>query len=100
MRYSIVQMRPKGEITALLWTVGKADGDVIKLTGGGRLPSGALNAIDKDGVRVYYKDVLVIPESHPYYNAGLLSAEPTLNHRKIAKMLHKLYNEILKTVNN
>jgi len=90
-------MRPEGEITALLWSVGKANGDGMRL-GPGNLPSEDLNTIDEDGVRLYRKDILLIPESHPYYNAGLLASEPTLNHRKVAKVLHQLYNKILKTL--
>jgi hypothetical protein len=89
-------MRPGGEITPLLWSVGKADGDGMRL-GPGNLPSEALNTIDEDGVRLYHKDILIIPESHPYYNAGLLAAE-SLDDRKVAKMLHQLYKTILKTL--
>jgi hypothetical protein len=90
-------MRPEGEITAFPWSVGKADGDGMRL-GPDYLPSEDLNTIDEDGVRLYRKDILLIPESHPYYNAGLLASEPTLNHRKVAKVLHQLYNKILKTL--
>ena len=90
-------MRPRNGVTPMIWTVGKADGDDMRLTTGD-LQAFTLNTIDEDGVRLYHKDLLLIPESHPYFNCGILIAEPDLNTDKVVKMLHQLYKKILNKI--
>jgi len=104
MRYSVVEKRSEFGIMPVPSLMAIGDGDDIKLTQGD-LTNYALVGTDADGVRVYrtYRTTLTdftmlfIPETHQYFNSGLLIANfPKGNYPsfKVAKKLHDICTNI------
>ena len=115
MRYSSIKFRSGSYIgTPLVYEIAIDDGDDVKLklTHGGDLSMYTLKAVEENGMRLYamvidersrptvYK--LLIPETHHYFNAGILIKKSTelkrysLEGYRVSELLYEVYLDILK----
>ena len=106
MRYSVVEIKAlELGVTPLLSLIGISDGDDMTLSSGD-LSNYKLVGTDPDGVRLYILDrspytffnILFIPETHQYFNSGLLISNFPIREYKgslsVAKILHDIYTNI------
>jgi len=116
MRYSSIKFIPGSYVASpLVYEIGISDGDDIKLTHGGDLSLFELRKIEENGIRFYSMvvpglrarpivDKLLIPETHQYFNAGMLMKRSVELKRyseygySVSDLLYYLYYSIRKTL--
>lgn len=108
MRYSVLYIKRTGlGVTPLPSMIGISDGDDMTLESGD-LSNYKLVGTDTDGVRLYEQyrlpdnpfDMLFIPETHTYFNSGLLLSNfNTRGRRGYTGELYNIYDNII-TINN
>lgn len=113
MRYSSVKFRAGSYIgEPLVYEIAIDDGDGIKLTHGGDLSFYKLKAVEENGMRLYAMVIdershpivfkLLIPETHQYFNAGIIIRKSTQikgyseGGYRVSELLYEVYRDILK----
>ena len=113
MRYSSIKFRSGSYIgTPLVYEIAIDDGDDVKLNHGGDLSMYTLKAVEENGMRLYAMGIeqiarplvykLFIPETHHYFNAGILIKRSTelkgysKGGYRVSELLYEVYRDILK----